>query len=163
MQAEKPDHAETDVERLVLRGRPALVSIARSIVGDANEAEDVVQDTIVAALSRLADVEPEMQATYLREAVRRNALKLAARRREHAAPPDVVESLRGIDERDLPDPLELEEAIESLPAVQQTVLRMKYYMGLTFREIGIALSISSHTAASRCRYALSKLKKFFER
>jgi RNA polymerase sigma-70 factor (ECF subfamily) len=57
------------------------------------------------------------------------------------------------------DPEELEQAIEELPESQQVVIRMKYYMGFSFREIGEALQISLNTAGSRCRYALETLKE----
>ena len=57
------------------------------------------------------------------------------------------------------DPLRLERAIEDLPEAQRTVIRMKYYMGLSFREIGEALKISLNTAGSRCRYALEALRE----
>lgn len=40
---------------------------------------------------------------------------------------------------------------------------MKYYFGMTFGQIGVSLSISSHTAASRCRYAIAKLKRLLTR
>jgi RNA polymerase sigma-70 factor (ECF subfamily) len=56
------------------------------------------------------------------------------------------------------DPVQLEQALGSLPESQQTVIRMKYYMGLSFREIGEALQISLNTAGSRCRYALETLR-----
>lgn len=163
MPAEQPDRAENDLECFALHRRPALLAIARSIVGDSHEAEDVVQDTLAAALPRLAQIDPDKHEAYLREAVRRNALKRKVRRREHPAPPEMLESMPTAKRHETLDALELEEAIESLPLLQQTALRMKYYTGLTFREIGIALSISSNTAASRCRYALSKLRRIFER
>jgi RNA polymerase sigma-70 factor (ECF subfamily) len=57
------------------------------------------------------------------------------------------------------DPLELERAIELLPPAQQTIVRMRYYLGLSLAQIGRSLSISSNTAASRCRYALAALRK----
>jgi RNA polymerase sigma factor (sigma-70 family) len=56
-------------------------------------------------------------------------------------------------------PLELERAIEELPLAQQTVVRLRYYVGMSFREVGQALSISANTAASRSRYALQKLRR----
>ena len=68
-------------------------------------------------------------------------------------PPDEAEADVGIT------PDELERALAGLPPTQQAVLRMKYYVGLTFREIGEALSISANTAASRCRYALATLRR----
>ena len=47
----------------------------------------------------------------------------------------------------------------SFSETQRTVIRMKYYMGLSFREIGEALRISLNTAGSRCRYALEALRE----
>jgi len=43
-------------------------------------------------------------------------------------------------------------------ADQQAVIRMKYYAGLTFREIADVLAVSQNTAASRCRYGLAALR-----
>jgi RNA polymerase sigma-70 factor (ECF subfamily) len=57
------------------------------------------------------------------------------------------------------DPIEMEQAVEGLPPPQQTIIRLRFYMGLTFAEIGKSLSISMNTAASRCRYALERLRR----
>ena len=57
------------------------------------------------------------------------------------------------------DALELERAIASLPPAQQVVIRLRFYLGLSFREIGRNLSISTNTAASRTRYALAGLRR----
>lgn len=49
-------------------------------------------------------------------------------------------------------------ALAKLPAEQRAVVHLKIWEGLNFREIGAALDIPTHTAASRYRYALSKLR-----
>lgn len=85
------------------------------------------------------------------------------RRREFAASDVDATEPAAIWDAHFVDPLDLEEAIESLPLAQQNVIRMKYYFGMTFRQIGAALSISTHTAASRCRYALTKLRDVLKR
>ena len=58
-------------------------------------------------------------------------------------------------------PGELEMAIGGLSHAQQAVIRLRYYGGLSFREIGNSLGISLNTAASRCRYALDALCAVF--
>ncbi len=151
------------IDHLLAQNRTQLIAIADAIVRDRHEAEDVVQDTIAATLTRLPEIAPDKVSHYLSRAVRQNALKRKSRRREYA----VLESaaaVKGIDCRnplDGLDPFDLEEAIASLPLSQQSVVRMKYYLGMTFRQIGVSLSISTHTAASRCRYAITKLNRFF--
>jgi len=53
----------------------------------------------------------------------------------------------------------LEKAIQQLPSKHQEVLMLKIWGDLTFEEIGSTLGIPLHTAASRYRHALTKLKK----
>ncbi|HBE71820.1 MAG TPA: hypothetical protein DDW52_27060 [Planctomycetaceae bacterium] len=137
--------------------RDDLIALASSILRDRHEAEDIVQETVAATWQRLPKIAPERIEHYLIRAVRQNAIKRKTRRR-------VITNSDGFDAIEVhkasaDDPIELEEAIESLPLSQQTIIRMKYYFGMTFRQIGDALSISSHTAASRARYAVDKLRK----
>ncbi len=54
---------------------------------------------------------------------------------------------------------ELERAILDLPPPQQAVLRLRFYAGMSFREISQSLAISMNTAASRCHYALAALRR----
>ena len=103
---------------------------------------------------------------YVFRAVQLNALKPRARRRRleslDALPVEPASDSREEDEPGL-SPFALEEAMEGLPLDQQVVLRMKYYLGYTFRQIGQALSVSSNTASSRCRYGLASLRRALEK
>ncbi|KPK79124.1 MAG: hypothetical protein AMJ81_13755 [Phycisphaerae bacterium SM23_33] len=153
-----------ELQSFVAGRRDRLVAAARRILDDADEAEDVVQDTLAAVWRRLGEGRIEKLPRYLLRAVRVNALKRRARRIRH----------RTLDGQELPAPAEeedddgitpatLERAIQQLPPVQQAVIRMKYYTGMTFEEIGRALSVSMNTAASRCRYALGRLRGLLRR
>ena len=53
----------------------------------------------------------------------------------------------------------LETSLESLPQDQQLVIQMKLWDDMTFAEIGAVLDVSPHTAASRYRYGLAKLRE----
>lgn len=53
---------------------------------------------------------------------------------------------------------QLHAAMGSLPVDQRSVTQLKLWEGLTFEEIALAQNIPPHTAASRYRYALEKLR-----
>ena len=153
-------------EAFVIAARPRLLARARSILHDGDEAEDVVQETLTSVWHRLSDRPPRDLRAYVFRAVEVNSLKRRARRRPHVALEAAAAMTADdgeIDPRWTIDPWTLEQAVVGLPTAQQTVLRMKYYLGLTFREIGETLAISANTAASRCRYGLESLRRHFER
>ncbi len=52
-------------------------------------------------------------------------------------------------------------ALQRLPAEQRTVLIMKEYEGLKFREIAELLDLSENTVKSRLYYGLQAMRKFF--
>jgi RNA polymerase sigma-70 factor (ECF subfamily) len=164
MAAEERLDTDARFDMLAAKVRAALVRRARRILADGTEAEDVVQETLSAVWERRAWVAPEKLRAYLFRAVEFNALKRRARRRRHVPLEDVGEvAAADLDASpvDVIDPVEMEHALAGLPATQQAVLRLKYYAGMTFREIGQALSISANTASSRCRYALAALRRRF--
>jgi RNA polymerase sigma-70 factor (ECF subfamily) len=153
-----------DFTAFVERYRAELFRTASRIAVDSAEAEDVVQDTLVALWRRWQKRVPDNPSAYAFRAVTLNAIKRRTRRRSAApleaagelpAPPPVAA---------VPiDPLELERAIARLPPAQQIVVRLRYYLGLSLAQIGRNLSISSNTAASRCRYALAALRNALSR
>lgn len=54
---------------------------------------------------------------------------------------------------------ELEEMLATLPEAQRAVVLLRIWEDMTFEEIARALDIPLHTAASRFRYALEKLRQ----
>ena len=53
----------------------------------------------------------------------------------------------------------LEEAVVQLPSEQREVVVLKIWGGLTFAQIAEQLEVPANTAASRYRYALTKLRE----
>lgn len=105
------------------------------------------------------------QERYLYRAVRLNALRHRARQRRMGRLDETaaIADRESADPWDEIDPLTLERAIGDLPAAQQTVLRMRYWLGMTFRQIGVELNVSMNTVASRCRYARETLRGVLKR
>lgn len=52
--------------------------------------------------------------------------------------------------------------IEELPALQREVLIMRYYQGLSFKEIAEITNVSINTALGRMRYAILNLRRIAE-
>jgi RNA polymerase sigma-70 factor (ECF subfamily) len=160
---ESPEGGRAELEAWVGVWRGRMVRTAAKILKDRDVAEDVVQDTLLRVWRRAGRARLQRPGAYLTRAVYWNALKQRARHRSMApleAAEQVVDSASiGDTEQRILGPLELEVAISELPINQQVVVRLRFYLGLTFAEIGKCLTISANTAASRCRYALASLRR----
>jgi len=146
--------------------RSALVRAAQKILKSSDEAEDVVQETATAAWRLNPSRTASEWKAYLFRAVYLNSLKRRARGKRTIRLGDNADSYPDDTETETGpeiDPFTLEEAVKGLPETQQTVIRMKYYAGLSFREIARAMSISANTVSSRCRYALNTLRRVLGR
>lgn len=53
----------------------------------------------------------------------------------------------------------VELLIENLPENQKTVIKMRFYQGLSFKEISAATGVSINTALGRMRYALFNMRR----
>jgi len=155
--------SEEGFKAFVAGRRDLWMRLAYRVLENREEAEDTVQETLAVFWEKRKDLVLENPGAYAARAVWLNSLKRRTRSRPHVSLDDVPEL--AAPEAGLPaegppslDPLELEQAIQELPESQQTVIRMKFYLGLSFREIGEALQISLNTAGSRCRYALEALR-----
>lgn len=165
-----PPSTKAAFEQWVARVRPQLVRSATALLRDKDEAENVVQTTLLAIWEGERSAEVRDLDGYAKRAVWMNALRWRQRRRSLVSldgdGDSDGEALRGSEPGgatgDL-SPWELERALLGLPRAQQVVVRLRFYGGYTFQEIGRALSISMNTAASRCRYGLEALRRAFER
>ncbi|HVM32273.1 MAG TPA: sigma-70 family RNA polymerase sigma factor [bacterium] len=156
---------EAGFQDFVTDHRGLWFKLAFRILENREEAEDVVQETLAFLWERRQVLSIENPGAYVARAVWLNSIKRRTRRR-------LALPLDGVPEPEAPegaggpralDPGLLSRALEALPPKQRAVVEMKYYMGLSFKEIGETLKISLHTAASRCRYALAALSKSLDK
>lgn len=112
--------------------RPRLVAIARRIVGNDDDAEDIVQD----ALLRLWQVKEEIRnAESLAKVITRN-LSIDYVRRQHITV-DIDESNAEADDAaDSNEQIQrIMGLINKLPTMQQTVIRLRHIDGLKMADI----------------------------
>ena len=71
---------------------------------------------------------------------------------------------RTVEERLITDQIEADvrKLIDFLPSEQKEVVLMRYYMGLSFKEIAEQTNVSINTALGRMRYALINLRKLID-
>jgi RNA polymerase sigma-70 factor (sigma-E family) len=152
-------------EFVVSRG-PTLVRLARGLLRDPYQAEDVVQDVLAKALlhwPRICSVDaPE---AYVRRMVVNGCtswFRRAARRerpQENDTLPVTVQGdpTAGLDDRD-----RVVALLRTLTYRQRAVLVLRHYEGLADREIAEILGISEPTVRSLAFRGLAKLRATIE-
>jgi RNA polymerase sigma-70 factor (sigma-E family) len=153
-----------DVHALYTAHWRYLVRLAALLVDDVASAEDVVQDAFV-ALHRKADGlrDPEAALAYLRTSVLN--LSRSVLRRRHTARKHLrvaePEATAGADSEVL---LKDEHraalaAVRRLPRHQREVLTLRYWSGLSEREIAQTLGISQGSVKSAASRGLAALQR----
>jgi RNA polymerase sigma-70 factor (ECF subfamily) len=138
-------------EVLVRRHTPRALTVARRLLGDPDDAEDLVQDAFIRVLDKIHtfDAEREFAPWFFRLLVNLgiNARKSKARRRTEPAPPhlstrepgpDRVVERNEVRER-------FEEALARLPDRQRLVVSLYDVDGMTSAEIAKMLRVSQET------------------
>jgi len=156
---------------LLRRYAPIVYSAARRQTRDATLAEDVSQCVFIAFTRRAKSIRSgSVLGAWLMQTTRfaaLNALKLRARRRhyEQAA----CTSRRELDSQSDPsvqsehnwqsvEPV-LDEAISRLPAADQTAVVLKFFRGLTTREIAAMTGATEQAVQKRVGRAIERLRK----
>lgn len=159
---------ESALGELYDRHAPVLLALARRILGDPADAEEVLQEAFVHAWNRASRYDPTRAsvATWLALITRSRAIdRLRSRRvvertteaagREvtrHESPKAASAVLQ--DERRV----RIAAALAGLPAEQRQVLEMAYYRGMSQTEIASAADIPLGTVKTRTLLAMKKLR-----
>lgn len=168
-------------ELIMRRYNSRLYRIARSIVGDDDEAEDVVQESYVRAWSKLAQFEGRSSfATWLTRIAVHEALARARRHgREHGfdhgvdcedegalmgTGDEVRDSAPGPDEVAASKELRrlLDAAVDELPEGYRLVLVLRDIEGLTGAEAAAALDTTEGNVKVRLHRARGALRRLLE-
>jgi RNA polymerase sigma-70 factor (ECF subfamily) len=142
------------------------------LVGDRDEAEDVVQEAFVRAYERLGDFDPTYRFyTWIYRIARNRCLNVLRRRRvwglvtlsdpERApALPAAERSDRPAEDRELGRVLL--ECRDTLPGDQREVFDLRHADGLSYREIAAAVGVPEGTVMSRLARAREKMRACLE-
>ena len=151
------------LDDLALHFGARLVRVAASMLGTRNEAEDLVQDTLVLAWkqARKASGSGDLASwlTGITCNLCRNRLRSRKRRRERESRWQALQERMTLAQGALR--LETDELLAVLMPEKREVLVLRYLEGLSVAETAQALTIPEGTVRSRTHTALKELKAKF--
>ena len=165
------------VSQLLERHIRRVRDYVRMMVKDDDVADDLTQEILIKVVKVLDEGrytdKGRFQPWLLRIAHNRvldyfRAQKQVKTINESSAGFDILGS-RNIAEPSIEDRLvseqqaeEVRQLIEYLPAEQREVVKMRYYEGLSFKEIAEHTGVSINTALGRMRYALINMRQMIK-
>jgi RNA polymerase sigma-70 factor, ECF subfamily len=153
-------------EELVLRYRPAVVRLARTIVG-VNSAEDVAQESLLLAFKALPTIEePGKFAAWLSAITRHRALRFDKNEKSRMSKRVTLDEalLENIDA--LAQPLiekseneEMIKALDSLPQDYALPLRLRFLDEMPLKRIAAFMSVPLSTVKWRLHHGKKLLRE----
>ncbi len=168
---------EISINILLDRHRKRIFDYIYMMVKNQDVADDIFQETLIKVvrfvregrytengkfLSWVLRIAHNQVIDYFRQKKQRNNIS------EGDAGYDLLNhpkfSDRTVEERLIMDQIEADvrKLIDFLPSEQKEVVLMRYYMGLSFKEIAEQTNVSINTALGRMRYALINLRKLID-
>lgn len=146
----------------LLQHREFLRGLARQLLGDEHLAEDVVQESYIAALTTPPRSAEAMRSWLARVVTRRASNRRRGesrrRQREHeGASGEALPSTHEVSES-LHAQRRVLAALDGLPAAQKTAIYLRWYEGLPPREIARRMEVPVETVRSRIKRGLARLR-----
>ena len=139
------------LEEVYRSSQTALTRLAFLLVGDRDDADDIVQSVFATAANRWSSIDDP--PTYLRRAVANRAHDVHRRSFRPAAP------VAGDANADEPHVDVVWSFVNALPTAQRAVIVLRFYEDLSLVDIAIVLGRPENTVRSDLRRALSHLKR----
>jgi RNA polymerase sigma-70 factor (ECF subfamily) len=149
-----------DLESLYRRRFRAFAALAAAVVGDANEAFDVVQDSFVMAVRRRGRFRGDapLEAWVWRIVLNRARDRRRRRAREwRLEPPAPVASTNGHHAD-----ADVRLLLARLPRRQRETIFLRHYAGHDYEAIGAVLGISSGSVGATLHAAHAALRRMVE-
>lgn len=165
------------VSQLLERHTRRVRDYVRMLVKDSDVADDLTQEVLIKVVKVLDEGRYTDKGRFLPWLLRIAHNRVLDYFRAQKQVRTVTESSSGFDvlgsrnfaEPSIEDKLiseqqaeEVRQLIELLPAEQREVVRMRYYEGLSFKEIAEQTGVSINTALGRMRYALINMRQMIK-
>lgn len=154
-------------KRFVIPLQPVMQQLAERLLGDAMQAEDAVQDTVLRLWQQRNDIaKVKNLEAYCYTMLKNHCIDLLRQRH----PTVSIEEENRLREISAENPTPMEEryqrvmqCVKTLPSLQQSALRMKYEQQLENREIAEKLQISMNNLYVTLSRACRSLREMYER
>lgn len=171
---------EKALEVLLLRHKSAIYNFIYSKVYNRELSEDIFQDTFIKVIHNLKLKKYNEKGKFLPWVMRiahnlvidyfrkNNRFRKVEFKNSEDDDFDIFEILGNnedsIETTIIKDQIlnDLSQVLVHLPEDQKEVIRLRFYMGLSFKEISEDTGVSINTALGRMRYALINLRKIIE-
>jgi RNA polymerase sigma-70 factor (ECF subfamily) len=165
------------VSQLLERHTRRVRDYVRMLVKDNDVADDLTQEVLIKVVKVLDEGRYTDKGRFLPWVLRIARNRVLDYFRAQKQVKTVSESSAGFDvlssknfaEPSIEDRLvseqqaeEVRQLIEHLPAEQREVVKMRYYEGLSFKEIAEHTGVSINTALGRMRYALINMRQMIK-
>lgn len=135
-----------------------LVALARLMVGSLGRAEELVQDSFVGMMRRVAATGlPDNPGGYLRTSVV-NGCRAEFRRRDMQRRLDPVIGRDGVAPA-APEPSDLVDAVMALPLRQRQAVALRYFADLSEAQVASALGVRPGTVKTLLHRGVAKLRQ----
>jgi len=169
--------SESALSELIERHKQRIYSFIYSKVYDRDVAEDIFQDTFIKVIKTLKRGAYNEEGKFLPWVMRiAHNLTIDHFRRNNRMPKFenkddfnifsvLSDGALNVEKRMIKGQVEsdVRRLIEELPDDQKTVLKMRIYKEMSFKDISEQTGVSINTALGRMRYALINLRKVIEK
>lgn len=155
----KPIKSEDEIKELVDTYSSLIFRVCYCILGNRDDAEDAVQETLLKYLTKAPEFESEehRKAWLIRVSANISKNMMLFRLKRETVYIDEARNI-GIEENDY----EIFELIMNLPAKYKIVLTLYYIEGYKSKEIAEIIDISEDAVRKRLQKGRELLKKLFE-
>ena len=161
-----PTTSTDPLAALAERHAAGVFRYLRSLVGDAETARDLVQDTFLRLRERAAEAGPGLVYAAARSCALDHLRRRKLRQATEASCEDRVAELTPAPPSDRPDRRaenaelrrDLLAALALLPEEQRSVFHLSEIEGLRYEDIATVLGVSPGTIASRKHHAVQRLR-----
>jgi len=165
---------ESSLEKIILRHKDKLYAYIFTMVKCHQTTDDIFQDTFIKVIHTLKSGKYNEEGKFIHWVTRiAHNLIIDHFRRNKRIPiqsqqkdDDPFERIHlpspSIEDLIIQDQIhkDVKSLVEELPEDQKEVLKMRHYMGMSFKDIADQTDVSINTALGRMRYAIINLRKF---